>query len=150
MFTLKERIGVTLLVLCNIVVFYMLFKMSFYSYNNTIQIVEERFANSNIFDPIIIWISSTVFILISICILQLILPDRVFGLIPLFRRFITTLAVIYIIYIGPIILLLLLLLFNASIVHITLVISVISFIGLTFKKGKELYFKIYDKISGIF
>ena len=147
---MKEKIENIFLVLISIPTFYILYKMSVYSVNNTVEMIKEKLINSNISDPIVIWINSTAFIVIVVALLLRILPDRYFGFISKFRSFLATFASLYLIYIGPIILLLLLLLFNASIMHITLVISVISFIGLTFKKGKKLYFKIYDKISGIF
>lgn len=147
---MKEKIGNIFLVLISIPTFYILYKMSAYSLNNTVQMIKKKLVNSNISDPIVIWINSTIFIVLVVALLLKVLPDRYSGFISKFRSFLATFASLYLIYIGPIILLLLLLLFNASIMHITLVISVISFIGLTFKKGKKLYFKIYDKVSEIF
>lgn len=144
---MKERIGIIILVIVFIFVLFILYQNSLGSINNVIEVFKERFTHSRIKDPIVIWINSTIFIVLSVGILQLILPDRAFGFIQMFRSFITTIALLYTIYIGPIVLLLLLLLFNVSLLHITLIISVMSFIGITFKKGKELYIKMYNKIS---
>ncbi|MCD8845204.1 hypothetical protein [Staphylococcus gallinarum] len=144
---MKEKFGVSVLVLSIIYTLYILYKASLPSIDKTIQIIQERFNGSNILDPILIWVFSTMFIGLSVTALQLILPEREFGVISYLRRSSVTFAALYMIYIGPIVLFLLLLLFNASIVHITLVISVISFIGITFNKGKDLYIKMYNKIK---
>lgn len=147
---MKERVGLIILVIFILFALFMLYQNSLGSINNIIEVFKERFTHSRIKDPIVIWINSTIFIVLSVAILQLILPDKAFGFIPMFRSFITTIALLYTIYIGPIVLLLLLLLFNVSLLHITLIISVMSFIGITFKKGKELYIKMYNKISDYF
>lgn len=126
---------------------YALYKMSAYSINNTLEMIGKRFVSSYIFDPLVIWGCSTAFIIVFVGVLQLTLPDVAFGFIARFRKFLATFAALYVIYIGPIILLLLLLLFNASFMDITLVLSVLSFIGMTMKKGKELYSKLYPKFE---
>ena len=109
MINVKEKIENIFLVLISIPTFYILYKMSVYSVNNTVEMIKEKLVNSNISDPIVIWINSTAFIVIVVALLLRILPDRYFGFISKFRSFFSNFCSCYSIYIGPINILLLLL-----------------------------------------
>ena len=74
MINVKEKIENIFLVLISIPTFYILYKMSVYSVNNTVEMIKEKLVNSNISDPIVIWINSTAFIVIVVALLLRILP----------------------------------------------------------------------------
>lgn len=145
----KNLIVKPLLVLVLLGITYKLYINILPSIGKTFEVFGERFSSSNILDPLIIWVNSTIFIYLFSLILVLVLPERQFGLIAKIRSFSVTLGAFFIIYIGPILLLLLLLLFNVSVIYITLVLSTLSFIGITFKKGGELYSRLYNTIKRI-
>lgn len=110
------------------------------SIGKTFEVIKERFSNSNILDPIKIWGCSTLFIGLFGLLLGLVLPERQFHLIAKIRRISVTIGILYVIYIGPVILLLLLLLFNVSVIYITLILSALSFIGITLKKVEGILY----------
>lgn len=143
----KSLIVNAALIIVLIVATYLLYTMSKYSFVTTGTKIEKIFSNSNLSDPIIIWLCSSAFVIVFVCVLEIILPDRYFGVIASLKTGLATFGIIYVIYVGPIILFALLLLFNVSIIHITLLLSIISFLGVTFKKGKKLLCTIYNKIK---
>lgn len=132
-----------------IVFTYFLYEQSKSSLNRTAIKIGEIFSNSNIWDPLQIWVYSTGFIWVSIGILEYLLHNSKFGTLPFLKTGLAAFAIIYLIYVGPIIFFVLVLLFNVSIMHITLVLSLISFLGVTFKKGEKLLCTIYNKIKDI-
>lgn len=145
----KNLIVKSILVLVLLGITYKIYINILPSIGKTFEVFGERFSSSNILDPLIIWVNSTIFIYLFSLTLVLVLPERQFGLIAKIRSISVTLGTFYIIYIGPILLLLLLLLFNVSVIYITLVLSTLSFIGITFKKGGELYSRLYNTIKRI-
>lgn len=145
----KSLIVNAALIIVLIVATYLLYTMSKYSFVTTATKIEKIFSNSNLSDPIIIWLCSSAFIIVFVCVLEIILPDRYFGVISSLKTGLATFGIIYVIYVGPIILFALLLLFNVSIIHITLLLSIISFLGVTFRKGKKLISIINSKVKDV-
>ncbi|MBO0377761.1 hypothetical protein [Staphylococcus warneri] len=110
---------------------------------------KEKFGETYIIGPIGFYIVGICFILCFSAIIVILFIDSYNPLAIELVKFTLTFLIVFIIYIGPLIMLGIMILLNVPIEQLTIVFAVMSFIAVTFKKGKQLVFKIYNKINDL-
>ncbi|OAO18305.1 hypothetical protein [Staphylococcus epidermidis] len=110
---------------------------------------KEKFGETYIIGPIGFYIVGIWFILCFSAIIVILFIDSYNPLAIELVKFTLTFLIVFIIYIGPLIMLGIMILLNVPIEQLTIVFAVMSFIAVTFKKGKQLVLKIYNKINDL-
>lgn len=110
---------------------------------------KEKFGETYIIGPIGFYIVCIWFILCFSAIIVILFINSYNPLAIELVKFTLTFLIVFIIYIGPLIMLGIMILLNVPIEQLTIVFAVMSFIAVTFKKGKQLVLKIYNKINDL-
>lgn len=109
-----------------------------------------KFNDTKLYLPVGIYISSIVVIFGFAGAIVTLLLDTNSSLGSYVIKLMLTIITIYIIFIGPVIMLTIMILIDIPIKQITIVFAVLSFIGVTFQKGKNITTNIYKKLDDIF
>lgn len=107
----------------------------------------EKFAKTNLINPLRFYILTvgiglSLAILISIAVVSLnsVVTD-------LILRVILTGVTVYVIFVGPLIMISIMILLNVSFVHMTIVFAIMSFIGVCYKKMKNIAKSFYNYLK---
>lgn len=110
---------------------------------------QKKFGDTYIAEPIGLYIVSLIFVFfITTIIVVAFIDAQNLLLVNLVKTTLTILAV-YTIFIGPLLMLALMILLNVPLEQLTIVFAVMSFIGISFKRGKDFVMYIYSKIDDL-
>jgi hypothetical protein len=115
---------------------------------NLIEYFREKFGDTYIAGPIGLYIVSLMFVFFVSLIIVLPFMEAQNLLLVEIAKITLTMLTVYTLFIGPLLMLaLMILLLNVPLEQLTIVFAVMSFIGVSFKRGKDFVIYIYNKID---
>lgn len=116
---------------------------------NLIEYFQKRFADTHIAGPIGLYIVSLTFVFFISLIIVLPFMEAQNLLLVEIAKITLTMLTVYTLFIGPLLMLALMILLNVPLEQLTIVFAVMSFIGISFKRGKDFVMYIYSKIDDL-
>lgn len=110
----------------------------------------EKFAKTNLINPLRFYILTVGIGLSLAIIISFVLVSLNSVIANIILRIILTGFVLYVIFIGPLIMVSFMILLNVSFLQITIVFAIMSFIGVCYKKAKNIAKSIYKYIKDYF
>lgn len=104
---------------------------------------QKKFADTHIVEPIVLYIVSLMFIFFIAGIVLVVFIDAQTEIV----KITLTILIVYTLFIGPLLMLALMILLNVPLEQLTIAFAVMSFIGVSFKKGKDFVIYIYNKLD---
>ncbi|MEN2031370.1 hypothetical protein [Staphylococcus hominis] len=114
---------------------------------NLVLYLKERFRDTYIIGPIEFYIASIFFVLTLSAIIVIIFNNSHNPITIELVKITLTFFIVFVVYIGPLIMLSMMILLNIPIEQLTIAFAVMSFIAVTFKKGKYIIVKMYQIID---
>lgn len=131
---------------------YMIYVSGKAIYETTLNLIEyfrEKFGDTYIAEPIGLYIVSLMFVLFVSLIIVVPFMDAQNLLLVKIAKITLTMLTVYFLFVGPLLMLALMILINVPLEQLTIVFAVMSFIGVSFKKGKDFVIYIYSKIDDV-
>lgn len=116
---------------------------------NLIEYFREKFGDTYIAEPIGLYIVSLMFVFFASLIIVLPFVESKNLLLVEIAKITLTILTVYTLFIGPLLMLALMILLNIPLEQLTIVFAVMSFIGVSFKKGKDFVIYIYNRINDV-
>ena len=116
---------------------------------NLIEYFKEKFGDTYIAGPIGLYIVSLTFVFFISLIIVLPFMEAQNLLLVEIAKITLTMLTVYTLFIGPLLMLALMILLNVPLEQLTIVFAVMSFIGVSFKRGKDFVMYIYSKIDDL-
>jgi hypothetical protein len=129
---------------------YMIYVSGKAIYEVTLNLIEyflEKFGDTYIAGPIGLYIVSLMFVFFVSLIIVLPFMEAQNLLLVEIAKITLTMLTVYTLFIGPLLMLALMILLNVPLEQLTIVFAVMSFIGVSFKRGKDFVIYIYNKID---
>lgn len=121
-------------------------------YEFTLKLIEhirEKFDDTYIAGPIGLYFFSLLFVFFVVGIITVALIDAQNLLLVEVVKITLTILTAYALFIGPLLMLAFMVLLNIPLEQLTIVFAVMSFIGVSFKRGKDFVMYIYSKIDDV-
>lgn len=121
-------------------------------YNTTLALIEyfqKRFGDTYIAEPIGLYIVSLMFVFFISLIIVIPFMEAQNLLLVEIAKITLTMLTVYFLFVGPLLMLALMILLNVPLEQLTIVFAVMSFIGVSFKRGKDFVIYIYNKIDDL-
>ncbi|PNN29603.1 hypothetical protein AL503_002150 [Staphylococcus haemolyticus] len=112
---------------------------------NLIDYFQKRFGDTYIVGPIGLYIVSVIFVFFITTIVVFVFIDAQIEVV----KITITIFTVYTLFIGPLLMLALMILLNVPLEQLTIAFAVMSFIGVSFKKGKDFVIYIYNKLNDV-
>lgn len=131
---------------------YMIYVSGKAIYETTLILIEyfqKRFGDTYIAGPIGIYIVSSILVFFIAAIVVVVFINAQNPLLVKVVKITLTISTVYTLFIGPLLMLALMILLNIPLEQLTIVFAVMSFIGVSFKRGKDFVMYIYSKIDDV-
>lgn len=144
----KTIIKIIVALLC----IFMIYKSGKMIYEITLELIKhirEKLGDTYIAGPIGLYIISLIFVFFVAAIITITLIDAQNLLLVEVIKITLTILTAYAVFIGPLLMLAFMVLLNIPLEQLTIVFAVMSFIGVSFKRGKDFVMYIYSKIDDL-
>lgn len=131
---------------------FMIYKSGKMIYEITLELIKhirEKLDDTYIAGPIGLYIISLIFVFLVAAIITITLIDAQNLLLVEVIKITLTILTAYALFIGPLLILALMILLNVPLEQLTIVFAVMSFIGVSFKRGKDFVIYVYNKIDEV-